>query len=89
MDSDAIEENAGKIIAIDMLLRGLFTKWALEADDPRGSNFRMMEGMVVSMIEAAKPQTDLEHRLIGYAESFIKRMQDSIDFRLEGLGHNQ
>ncbi len=89
MQPNDYEALSGRLVALEMILRGLFTKWALEADDPRGSSKRMLESMSASMREVDPPSDEYERRVCMAAEEFIQRFQRNIDARLIGLGHDR
>lgn len=86
MADNLTEIMAGQLVALDLLLRGLYTKWALEAPDPIASNRRKLEGMIASMWSVKPPNDETERRLYAQAESHLRHFLQQVETRLIGEG---
>ena len=84
-DDEKYEDLLANIKAIDIVVRGLFAKWALEADDPKASAFRMIEGMIGSLHGITEDATADEARLVGKIEDHLRDFGQNIDAKLTGL----
>jgi hypothetical protein len=68
--------------ALDMVLRGLFTKWALEAPDPPESAFRMIEGMIGSLHAITANASNEEVAVVTRIEDHLRAFHKNVDVRL-------
>ena len=87
MTTDNYEFLLGQIIAQGLILRGLWTKWAIEAPDPRGSNQRMIEGLITSMHQVDPPKSDDQQRLWKVIETTLREFGEQVEIRLKGEGY--
>lgn len=72
------------IKAIDLIVRGLFAKWAGEADDPRASAQRMISSMIESLYEGQGASGELEQVMLPRIEEHLRFFGDQIETRLRG-----
>ena len=89
MDDDEYDYFLTRLDTYDLLLRALYTKWAIEADDPRGSAFQMMEAMIGSMHAVAEPKDERDQKMLDRMEDHIRRFWQQVDTRLEGEGYDE
>jgi hypothetical protein len=74
-----------RTIAQELLLRGLYAKWAAESSHPRQSNQNRLDGVVRSMWEITPPK-DHDRRLYEQVEVSLREFQQNVDVRLKGEG---
>lgn len=67
-----------QIVALRLIVQGLFAKWAMEAEDPPQSAERMIEGIIGSM-HAVTDDPD-EHTLL-----MLDRIEDHLRFILANV----
>lgn len=70
------------IQAIEMVVRGLFAKWAEEAPDPQESAFRMIEGMIGSLHAVSANAPPEQVQVIGMIENHLREFGRNIEVRL-------
>ena len=73
--------------AVEMIVRGLFTKWAEEAPDPRASAQRMINAMIASVDDTTKDGSPFEAELLQRLKDNLRHFGEQIETRLTGLGH--
>jgi len=78
-----------RTIALDILLRGLYAKWAIESPTPRASNQKLMEELIQSMWTVAPPKDDTERRLYEHVQTALREFQQNVDVRLKGEGFSE
>ena len=88
-ENEFAEMTLARLIALEFLVRGLYAKWAIESPDPRGSNRRMLEGMIQSMWNLAPPKDDTERRLYENIETALREFQQNVDLRLSEEGFSE
>jgi len=89
-ENEFAEMTLARLIALEFLVRGLYAKWAIESSpDPRGSNRRMLEGMIQSMWNLAPPRDDAERRLYEDIETALREFQQNVDLRLSEEGFSE
>jgi hypothetical protein len=77
------------IKSLEMIVRGLFTKWAEEANDPRGSAKRMIDGVIASIDQTQQTGSEFEIETLQLIKENLRHFGDQIDVRLRGLGHER
>jgi hypothetical protein len=70
------------IKALDMVVRGLFTKWALEAPDPKESAFRMIEGMIGSLHAITENAPEEQVAVVSRIEDHLRDFGRNVEVRL-------
>ncbi|MET4071540.1 hypothetical protein ABID58_006354 [Bradyrhizobium sp. S3.2.6] len=70
------------IKALDMVVRGLFTRWAMEAPDPQESAFRMIEGMIGSLHAITEDATPEQVAVVSRIEDHLRAFGKNVDVRL-------
>jgi hypothetical protein len=86
MNDTDYERLLGKILAHNLLLRALYTKWARESDRPR-NEIRGIKGMIDSTREVAPPGSDFEHRVYEQIGVELAEFSEAVDTRLMNMGH--
>ncbi|MGD0188357.1 MAG: hypothetical protein ABSC25_24365 [Roseiarcus sp.] len=86
MQNISVEYLLARTIAQELLLRGLYAKWAVESPHPRESNRKMLDGMVATMWAVEPPKDDDERRLYQSIEACLQEFRDQVDTRLKGEG---
>ena len=84
-DDEKYEDLLANIKAVDIVVRSLFTRWAQEADDPKASAFRMIEGMIGSLHAITDDATPDQARVIGKIEDHLRDFGHHVDAKLSGL----
>jgi hypothetical protein len=87
-EGDFISKLFARTIAQELLLRGLYAKWAVESPRPRESNRNRLEGLVRTMWGVTPPKDD-ERRLYEQVEVSLREFQGNIDVRLKGEGFSE
>ena len=73
------------VAAQDLLLRGLYAKWAAEdEDDPSASAFRIIEGMIGSMHGVVKAEDAEAAAWLGDIEDHLREFEAGLQTRLAG-----
>jgi hypothetical protein len=86
MQNVGVEYLLARTIAQELLLRGLYAKWAVESPHPRKANRGMLDGMVATMWAVQPPKDDDERRLYQSIEICLREFRDQVDIRLKGEG---
>ena len=81
-DQDRYEDLLANIKAVEMVVRGLFAKWAGEADDPSASAFRMIEAVIASMHHVSEGAGEDERRILMKIEDHLRDFGENIQIRL-------
>lgn len=81
-DQESYEDLLANIKAVEMVVRGLFAKWAGEADDPPASAFRMIEGIIASMHHVREGADENERRVLMKIEDHLRDFGENIQIRL-------
>jgi hypothetical protein len=89
MDDVDYEALLAKTTAHNLLLRGLFTRWAMETSTPRQMAHDLIRGLVDSIYEVAPPKSDFEKRIYEGALEELNDMLQMVDLRLKNLGHEK
>ena len=84
MEDERYQDLLANVKAIELIVRGLFTKWALEADDPKQSAFRMIGGLIGALPitkdaefpEIAQALSRVEDHLRHFGEQVMERLPD-------------
>lgn len=84
MRDDPVVQLSTQLKALELVVRGLFTKWALDnaPEDPRGSAFRMIEATIASMHEIQKIENEDERIYLSMVEDALRDFGEAIDIRL-------
>jgi hypothetical protein len=82
MDDERYLDLLANVKAIEMVVRGLFTKWALEAPDPKESAFRMIEGLIGSIHAIAADAPPDQVDVISRMEDHLREFGRNVDIRL-------
>ena len=76
------ESLRGKLLAQELLLRGLYTQWALNAADPVDAVRNGISGLMDTVRENAPPQNAVEHRVYDHMDveltSFMLSVQERV-----------
>lgn len=84
-DDDRYLDLLTNLKAVELVVKGLFAKWAMEDSNPRASAFRMIEGMIGSLREIRVGDTPEEARAMDAIEDHLRAFLRNIDVRLEAL----
>jgi hypothetical protein len=84
-DDDRYMDLLTNLKAVELVVKGLFTKWALEAPDPRASAFRMIEAMIGSLREIRLGDTPEEARAMDSIEDHLRGFLRNVDVRLAAM----
>ncbi len=79
-----VHQIIGRTCALDLLLRGLYAKWALESPTPR----RSLEEKVVCLIESVKtcpPKNEDEAAIYAHAEQALRDFYYNVETRLDNI----
>lgn len=75
-------ENLGHIVALELLLRTLWTERSLQAKDPEKFIFDAIEGMCASMSEKAPPNGSAEEFVYDQAEARLRDFLQNVETRI-------
>ncbi|MGE3875783.1 MAG: hypothetical protein AB7F74_22750 [Parvibaculaceae bacterium] len=84
MRDDPIIQLSTQLKAIELVVRALFTKWAMENNpaDPRTAAFRLIELTIGSMHEAQKTENEEQRIYLEMVEDALRDFGEQIDIRL-------
>ena len=89
MPPDKLESLEGKLLALDLLLRGLYTQWAMNAPNPVDTIRDGICGLMDSVRQNAPPQSASQHRVYDYMDAELTRFMLSVEERLELLASTE
>ncbi|MCO5131214.1 MAG: hypothetical protein M9932_11685 [Xanthobacteraceae bacterium] len=81
MDKNTLDLNA-HVTALELVVRGLFTKWAEQAPDPKESVFRITEAMVGSLHSVTENAPPEHLEFISQIENHLRRIGEQVAKRL-------
>lgn len=82
MNRDKFESLEGKLLALDLLLRGLYTQWAMNASNPADTIRDAICGLMDSVRENAPPESESQHRVYDYMDAELTTFMLSVEERL-------
>jgi hypothetical protein len=85
MTDHEYEQLQGKLLAQNLLLRGLYTQWAMNAPDPVKAVHNGICGLMDTVRENAPPEDDVEHRVYDHMDAELTQFMLSVQERLEML----
>jgi hypothetical protein len=85
MTDNEYEHLKGKLVAQHLLLRGLYTQWAMNAPDPVDAIRSGISGLMDTVRENAPPQNAAEHRVYDHMDVELTQFMLSVQERLELL----
>lgn len=85
MTDHEYESLQGKLLAQNLLLRGLFTQWALNTPDPVAAIRNGISGLMETVRENVPPQSAVEHRIYDHMDAELTQFMLSVEERLETL----
>ncbi len=85
MTNHEYEQLQGKLLAQNLLLRGLYTQWAMNAPDPVDAIRSGICGLMDTVRESAPPQNAIEHRVYDHMDVELTKFMLSVQERLELL----
>ena len=65
-------ETWGRVVGLDMMLRSLLARWALEHDDPQAFLDEMERGLLNGMAQLSRDYDAVEATLVPHAEAQIR-----------------
>jgi hypothetical protein len=78
----------GRIQAHDLLLRALYTNWALRQPDPIADMRKSISLLIDSVRDTNPPQNDFEHWVWDRIDVELDQFVDAVSTRLKALGHS-
>lgn len=82
MNQDKLESLEGKLLALDLLLRGLYTQWAMNASNPADTIRDGICGLMDSVRENVPPESESQHRVYDYMDAELTTFMLSVEERL-------
>ena len=79
------EQFQGKLLAQNLLLRGLYTQWAMNSPDPVNAIRDGICGLMDTVRENAPPQNEIEHRVYDHMDAELTRFMLAVQERLEAM----
>ena len=85
MTNHAYEDLQGRLLAQNLLLRGLYTQWAMNAADPINAIRSGISGLMDTVRDSVPPQNEVEHRVYDHMDVELTKFMLSVQERLELL----